>query len=164
MCIFIICCTADEHYHTLREIIYCYENAKLPLVAYRTNCLHEKLKPLVEADRAALISYLNSETATCAQIDQQVVDSYVPPAPTSTRSKRKAEEISSSAVTQEGAVSSVDAERLAKVRSKYFPLHASKSSVYNVASKVSSTRLLTTTGLTLTSTCAYVSRTISATC
>lgn len=126
---------ADEHYHTLREIVFCYENAKLPLVGYRTNCLQEKLKALVEADRAALISYLRGETATCPQIDQQAVEAYVPPAPTSTRPKRKAEEISTVAPA-EGTVTSADADRLSKLRSKFFPLYASKSSIYNIAGKV----------------------------
>eukprot|EP01033_Poteriospumella_lacustris_P005502 gene5502-3921_t len=125
---------ADEHYHTLREIVFCYENAKLPLVGYRTNCLQEKLKALVEADRAALISYLRGETATCPQIDQQAVEAYVPPAPTSTRPKRKAEEISTVAPA-EGTVTSADADRLSKLRSKFFPLYASKSSIYNIAGK-----------------------------
>eukprot|EP01039_Chlorochromonas_danica_P014633 gene14633-17114_t len=126
---------ADEHYHTLREIVFCYENAKLPLVGYRTTCLREKLKALVEADRAALISYLRGETATCPQIDQQAVEAYVPPAPTSTRPKRKAEEISTVAPA-EGTVTSADADRLSKLRSKFFPLYASKSSIYNIAGKV----------------------------
>lgn len=126
---------ADEHYHTLREIVFCYENARLPLVGYRTNCLQEKLKALVEADRAALISYLRGETATCPQIDQQAVEAYVPPAPTSTRPKRKAEEISTVAPA-EGTVTSADADRLSKLRSKFFPLYASKSSIYNIAGKV----------------------------
>lgn len=116
--------------------MFCYENAKLPLVGYRTNCLQEKLKALVEADRAALISYLRGETPSCPQIDAEAVKAYVPPAPTSTRPKRKADEISTVAPS-EGTVTSADSDRLSKLRSKFFPLYPSKSAIYNIASKVS---------------------------
>lgn len=130
----------DEHYHTLREIIFCFHNAGLSLVDYRKNCLQEKLKALVESDRAVLLAYLQGEITTCPQIDQQMVDSFVPPTVTSTRTKRKAEEMlatDTTAVTNDaGAADNTDAEKLNKLRAKFFPLYASKSSIYNISGKV----------------------------
>jgi hypothetical protein len=88
--------------------------------------LQEKIKALVEADRAALLSYLQGETATCAQIDQQMIDSYA-------RNKRKAEDISLEPTEAVAPVNNADADRLKKLRSKFFPLYSSNNAIYNTS-------------------------------
>lgn len=143
----------------------CYQNAGLSFSEYRRNCVQEKVRGLLEIDRTALLSYLNGEVESCVQIDQQVIDSYVPPQQAAERSKtssssrhskpssekpegqsrtkRKAEEMTASdstAAPADGAVVddslAADREALAKIRSRFFPLLATKTAVYNSSNTV----------------------------
>jgi hypothetical protein len=100
--------------------VYFLENANLPVGEYRRNALQNKIKAVIEVDRAAMLSYLTGQTDTCAQIDPAMQASFASASSRSTSSsaapsilKRPAE---SSVDADASNTSSLHPEKLAELR------------------------------------------------
>ncbi len=101
----------DDEYYTLKETIFCHENANAPIAQYRRNAVLARIAAFFEADRQALINYLSGKEQSCPQIDVQAAQNFVPPAPakgsstTVTSSKRSNKNAPESTVNASSIIS-----------------------------------------------------------